>query len=1453
MESSGTTDVNKKVNLENFTKEELIKKCTQLLQLAQKAKQSKTALQEENNKLKEELNSKDVNSNANQALQEVIEKLTQQKLSLVTENQEVRTQNELFKKKIREYESELKAFEEKYNTCDNENTSYKRQLKRLTDENDQLILSLDALEKQLNTFQKDNVQEEHSMSTTNKNGEINELNTLLSLSKEDVQYLKIENNRLVDKIENLQISLEEKNKNILIISKELESTKSNLTETLKDIEIFKTNCKANDQEINTLNSKLQEIFLNNEELVGSNTKLKHKIKFYHSKIVKFAGIAKELRENKNEVLDLFKAYIEQVKEWKEQLNYGEKNIVKYLNTIVMENQNLRRQMQQQNENEHEIKILADQLKSEKLKIEEELSEAKDTVKTFSIELEKLRQNNIDDNKTNINNTYEEERNTLFTKLDEMQSIKSKLETEKLTLEKELRECSEIIVKCNNKIDELSQNVLDLTKAKERIDESHSKLEEENSNLYTKLQLVQTELSQNMDDYRIKCESLNFHINEKSQIETKLTNTICELENEIKLLRKENCIVSKVKEELSDELNRVNLERKALNEKIEKNSLTADMFKESEKRLQELQSQIKSFEELEKRSTEEIKNLAEENKRLVSENSALQDKLEKLEYSLNNQVDSCSQTNEVPCNSEEFKEQITNLKRENSELLSEMNEMNQAIKERGETISKLEAHCEEIMKKLQIYETQANKNIDNLTEKDKIIENLTSEIQELKQNANSFATSEIIALQNQIEALKEKLSASMDSSLPDNDAMSSSTISRTEDINRLKDLEGSWEEKYGKLRNLAIKLKGKVRELTQMVAKEQSDNEETQQKLMSNMKTIQNFQNQCDKLEDDLEKSKLECKQLQSQLNIAAIDISKDKQLLAEKDELVSSLKMEIENNKKDKQTTENWKKQVSVKIQTLRKELEANNVLKKEYEARISNLNKTLEDKEQALKTEIESHKHTKTLLEQSNNERKKNSVLSLEMQDYERSVKESAKKIEKQQQEITKLNNQVESQKTTINALREQNKLLEERLNAEEQNVITVSSEISTYKKQIASLDNEITQKQEKIQNLTQHLETARSEIEELSTELGKVIAEHQKVNNLLKSERDQLSNDNLKLQQDLRETQDTLRLSKEELRIIQGEYDGYKVRAQSVLRQNQSRDVGLEEKLSEEVTSLAAQNLALTQQVNDSLKKIECLENENINYSTQIKDITNRMKEIKEEYEEMKTQYAELSEKHEKTVLDNAETLRNLKVRAETLTQCYRQQLADQEARHEQEILELRSQLEKAPTPTDNYPALLNMPRGEGEGSESVDSNASRGVHPIPLERLLGTDSDEEIDRIKLKLKEHASKVTHLTALLSDTEQDLVKHVQMNKLLKEEIRRHQRSEEREKHAENLEYLKNVVFKFITLNSGDERSRLVPVMNTILKLSPEEAKQLNSVAKGDISAKGWSSYLPTWPSPNKS
>ncbi|KAG8235666.1 hypothetical protein J437_LFUL016039 [Ladona fulva] len=111
------------------------------------------------------------------------------------------------------------------------------------------------------------------------------------------------------------------------------------------------------------------------------------------------------------------------------------------------------------------------------------------------------------------------------------------------------------------------------------------------------------------------------------------------------------------------------------------------------------------------------------------------------------------------------------------------------------------------------------------------------------------------------------------------------------------------------------------------------------------------------------------------------------------------------------------------------------------------------------------------------------------------------------------------------------------------------------------------------------------------------------------------------------------------------------------------------------------------------------------------------------------------------------------------------------------------------------------------------------------------------------------------HLSLLLSEAESEGARLAQQNALLKEEVRRLERSAERTEHAHNAEYLKNVLIKFITLQGGDERCRLVPVLTTILKLSPEETSQLNTVASGGVldsghgagASRGWGSYLPLW------
>lgn len=1133
----------KKSNLEELSKEELIKKCKGLLTIAQKAKQAKDILQEENSKLKQEL----VNKNKDDATEELVESLTQQKLSLVNTIEDLKARNSSLDSKLQIFENELKTCQEKLNTADNESVSYKRQVTRLTDENEQLITHLDSLEKQIDELNKIGIQQRQqlleleSKARDNKNvaddSKIAELQSMLSVSLEEVKKLKSENVSLNEKIENLNISLSEKNKNIVVISEELKSKcdiLDKVTVELNGLENVKCKELTKANEI-LLKGKetVQQLEERVTELQDYNDRLKEKLKLYHSKIIKFAGNAKALKEEKNVVLQLFKKYTDQVKEWKEQLDNASRSLVAVVNTVQDENAKLK----------EDIIILKQEDISRQLDQEIDLKqELNETVSNYESQLKTLREENE----------------------AEVDIIRKKLEDSMRT------------------IDEYRNQIEILSTDKEDVGKNLISQIDKNGDLSNEIVSMKNEndgLIKELNEYKANNSDLSKEMKSLLDFNGELKNQIDELISEKK------------------SINIINKENETGNKKqleVYQNKLS-----ESERLATELRAQLKKYEDdeikLAEKSSEEIMKLVEENRELVDLNNALQEKVEEFRSKRLNISHNETQTSDDLIPSGESEEQIINLRRENTELLSEMNEMNQALKERGENISKLEAHCEEIMKKLQIYETQANKNVDSISEKEEIIKNLTAEISSLKNSENisnngnaksdPVREDEINRLRSEIENLKEKLSSNLETSYAESETMSTSTVSRTEDMNRLRDLEGSWEERYGKLRTLAIKLKGKIRELSNTLTKEQTEKEELQKKLTANLKSIQTLQNQSDKLEDELETSKQECKQYLNRLNTIAEDISKDKQSLVNKDDIISDLKKEIDTLKTEKQSTENWKKQVSGKVQTLRKELEANNLLKKDFENKITKLTADLEAKEQALKAEIENHKQTKSLLDASNNECKKNSVLNLEMQDYERSVKETAKKLEKQQEQMTKWKGQVESQKSTINALREQNKMLEERVQEAEDNLNSVTTEINTYKKKVVQLEEEIQQKEDKIQSVNRLLETSRSETEELSTELSKVIAEHQKTNGILKGERDHLRSQTLGLQQNLREAHDALKLKEDELVVIRNEYEGYKVRAQSVLRQNQNRDVGLEEKLTEEVANLKVQNAQLTSELEKSL----------------------------------------------------------------------------------------------------------------------------------------------------------------------------------------------------------------------------------------------------------------------------
>lgn len=653
----------------------------------------------------------------------------------------------------------------------------------------------------------------------------------------------------------------------------------------------------------------------------------------------------------------------------------------------------------------------------------------------------------------------------------------------------------------------------------------------------------------------------------------------------------------------------------------------------------------------------------------------------------------------------------------------------------------------------------------------------------------------------------------DSTYGDSETMSTSTISRLDEAARLRDLEGSWEERYTKLRTLALKLKGKVKELSEQLTQERNDRLEIQNKLTSVNRNLQSIQTEHDKLLDQYELISKENKNHVKEITRLSNDNDSMKQNLQVKSETILKLEHELQLVTKEKVGSNSAVKQYVNQIQNLKKDIEKNAACKKELENKILVLENTLVQKKEELEAQIKAHNDTKDQIQKFEKEIKKKSVLSLEMEDYERSLKDISQKLDKKQELVTNLEEEIASQKNLIISLNEQLKERDDKITAEEVLNQELAQQVIETKTKLSQVESTVSEKDNRIREILRSLENMKITNEEMSAELAQVIARDKKHIEELKNDKDHLTSKILGLEEKVRDLMKNLNDREQELKLLREEFSGYKVRAQSVLRQNQSRDVAVEEKLSEEVEELKTQVILLQAKLDRNTadlmrmtEKYELAETEKAQSIAQCQELENALAKEKESNNI-------LGERQQQLVAEHREAMRTQKVHADTLAQCYKQQLAEQEARHIKELAELQathSQINAEMTnkSQDDNLDITSMLREDGEGSESVDSS-SNNIHsktavPLSLDKLLNmdvdnlsrTDYETELVACRKQMLDYETKVSHLSDLLADAEQDLAKHTQLNQLLKEEIRRHQRSVEREKHAENLEYLKNIVLK---------------------------------------------------------
>ncbi|KAL5107506.1 GRIP and coiled-coil domain-containing protein 2 [Taenia crassiceps] len=219
--------------------------------------------------------------------------------------------------------------------------------------------------------------------------------------------------------------------------------------------------------------------------------------------------------------------------------------------------------------------------------------------------------------------------------------------------------------------------------------------------------------------------------------------------------------------------------------------------------------------------------------------------------------------------------------------------------------------------------------------------------------------------------------------------------------------------------------------------------------------------------------------------------------------------------------------------------------------------------------------------------------------------------------------------------------------------------------------------------------------------------------------------------------------------------------------------------------------------------------------------------------------------------------------------------------------------------------------LSNGSGGGGDAGSDNGTslRAQHHTHLEEALFGDEltdqvgiqeaerrvsemRKTVQSLQSQLANERRNLAHTTGLLVDSEAMVERLSAQATILKAEIRRHERNAERERHlcdhdtandyalnspdtmpigVTRVEYLKNVLLRFLCIDpslsssgvgGASERNALVPVLATLLVLSPTERAALQQVAEtgvlraptvtaGDVASgeesSSWSRLLPSW------
>ncbi|XP_057664152.1 golgin subfamily A member 4-like [Diorhabda carinulata] len=1140
-----------------------------------------------------------------------------------------------------------------------------------------------------------------------------------------------------------------------------------------------------------------------------------------------------------------------------------------------------------------------------------------------------------DSKTNNNQKLENlqaQNKKLIEKVENLSQKCNNLEAELLKIETYKLE----IKKCKEKEDESAKAIIELEKVVEKLTKNNSEL---NSSLLNERESYENQITQLREDAKKGLLSLEPKIREKIQnefiikeeeLQKDFSKKIQELsstnnttkEVQIQLFQKDD-LIKKLTDELNDtktklinkiathsdlekdhldlienctELRNIisNLEKDKINldsqeEKISRLESHIDTLQEelrtSKEHVQEAEKELNNIKEELVETSEQLKIMEEKNETIESQSSNIlkcrEEETNKIIEDKNEEIQKLKNT------LEEKKDKYKNLIEENSNLNMELAKLKETIRLLEEKIIAIEVAEDEakLMKlKLEQLEEINNKNLESFDkEYDSIIKHIDDiwkelNVSEKETNQEEFIKAELNLKLKILKNLCKKRQTLYNNILEENAKLKEESISKSiqiekiqEDFNNTLDDNKDMKINIQSLHsNLNEKLKEKedlLNKLTEQLMEKQNkilllENELSEEKTNGERMSKENFKLQetlqeaqekyylLEKKEAMLEVAKSECgimelklQQLEEENKQLTLAINEEKSIaektnqsindsikqlefsnkeLKEKyenektnvqnlNEKMEKLEMNIVDLEQEKEDIETKFKQINIENGTLQKEKEEKDCEILILSENIAKLNTSIENQSLELNTLLEKTQKLDTTIENLQIEQ----IESIKKEkDYQNDLNMTISKLQTELEEKTIALSQL---KDTILELENFQNVAEENSKQKQEEAKNFGNELKTKNLQLKTKDQEIHILKEERDCAVEEINSLRGEIEELHREISQrgnldtKLVHSESEKELLKTEREKIKRELEELNIRIQQISLDNNNMMEENQSIYQEKEELKV-ALELLKEQQGSESD-KEKLKGDIISL-------NNTIEDLKKQTNVLELENLQLKNEVKPVTNNEAEIAKIQED----FHEIKEKCNSLFIENM----NLKQEYESLEEkCNKFGKIKQKL--EMQISEVESLyndlLKEKQLLEDEVQELKTSPINYGNNSDRLND-----LKTLKAEQLLLNDEEKqhyikEIDMLREKVLKYKSLDLTNKSSIEFYENELQKiknqNDKLNRKLDETLVTLNHCAELSTSTE-VEYLRNVLYNYML---GKESLVLARVIAAVCKFDPQQTE----------------------------